>query len=64
MQITRIMLKYQGSGVREYWIVDYPKNRIFVYNFENVSMDEFSFSDTVKAGIYEVLEIDFSVIDI
>lgn len=57
-------LKYQGSGVREYWIVDYPKNRITVYNFENSSMEEYSFSDTVKAGIYEDLDIDFSIIDI
>lgn len=28
--------KYQNSGVREYWIADYPKNRITVYNFEKL----------------------------
>lgn len=58
------LLKYQGSGIREYWIVDYSKNRITVYNFENGSMEEYSFSDIVKAGIYDDLEIDFSQINI
>ncbi len=55
--------KYQNSGVREYWIADYPKNRITVYNFENSYMQEYSFSDIIKAGIYEDLEIDFSQIN-
>lgn len=58
------LLKYQGCGVREYWIVDYPKNRIMVYNFINNTMEEYSFNDTVKAGIYEDLEINFSQVNI
>lgn len=57
------MLKYKTTGVREYWIVDHEKNRIMVYNFERGTMEEFSFSDKVKAGIYEELEIDFSEIN-
>lgn len=56
------LLKYQSSGMREYWIVDVLKNRITVYNFENGSMEEYSLNDIVKAGIYEDLEIDFSKI--
>lgn len=55
------LFKYRSSGIREYWIVDSLKNRITVYNFENkTSVEEYSFSDKVKAGIYEDLEIDFS----
>jgi Uma2 family endonuclease len=54
------LFKYRMAGVREYWIVDQNINRIMVYNFENDSLMEHSFSDTVKAGIYEDFEIDFS----
>lgn len=53
------LLKYQGAGVREYWIVDPDKNRITVYRFEENSVEEYSFNDSVKAGIYDDLEIDF-----
>lgn len=58
------MLKYGTAGVREYWIADYEKNRIMVYNFERETMGEFSFSDKVKAGIFDNFEIDFSGMDI
>lgn len=54
------MLKYGTAGVREYWIVDYEKDRIMAYNFEQETMEEYSFADKVKAGIYEDFEIDFS----
>ena len=56
------LLKYANSGVREYWIVDPQKQRIIVHNFENETLDEYTFDDTVKAGIYEDLYIDFSSI--
>lgn len=59
------LFKYRSAGVREYWIVDIAKNRITVYNFEHdYSIEEYSFTDTVKAGIYEDLSIDFSEINI
>jgi len=55
------LFKYCNSGVREYWIVDPMKNSVMVYNFEKEpTMEEYSFSDKVKSGIYEDLEIDFS----
>ena len=55
------LFKYCNSGVREYWIVDPLKNRIMVYNFESdPTVEEYSFSDKIKVGIYEDLEIDFS----
>ena len=56
------LLKYNTAGVREYWIVDQRKNRIMVYDFGNDAMSEYSFSDKVKVGIYEDLEIDFSLL--
>ena len=54
------LFKYRTSGVCEYWIVDPSKNRITVYNFETEDTFEYSFSDIVKAGIYEDFTIDFS----
>lgn len=53
------LFKYRNTGVREYWIVDKQKDRITVYNFEKDDMKEYTFADSVSAGIYEELEIDF-----
>ncbi len=58
------LLKYGTAGVREYWIVDPDKQRIMVYNFEHDTMEEYSLTDTVKAGIYEDFAIDFSELNI
>jgi len=35
-----------------------------VYNFEHGTLEEYTFSDKVKAGLYEDFEIDFSGINI
>lgn len=56
------LFKYRSAGVREYWIVDPDKNRILVYNFESEDTGDYTFADSVKAGIYNDLEIDFSTI--
>ena len=57
------LFKYCDAGVREYWIVDPIKNIIIVYNFEGETTTEiYSFTDKIKAGIYDDLEIDFSEI--
>lgn len=56
------LVKYSNAGVREYWIIDQKKNRIVTYYFEQNTMAEYTFSDSVKAGIYEDLYIDFSQI--
>ena len=57
------LFKYRTAGVREYWIVDPDKNRITVYDLEHGDIDEYAFSDTVKAGIYPDLFIDFNNIN-
>ena len=56
------LFKYRSAGVREYWIVDQRKNRIIVYDLESEDMNEYTFADIVKVGIYEDFEIDFSVL--
>lgn len=58
--------KYALASVRDYWIVDPIKQQIFVYNFagESTDLSSYTFNDTVKAGIYEQLCIDFSKLNI
>lgn len=58
------LFKYRTAGVREYWIVDASKNLILIYDFENDNSEQYSFSDTIKAGIYNDLRIDFSDLNI
>lgn len=60
MDYSTKVFKYHTAGVREYWIVDAEKDRITVWNFENDDNTEYSFKDSVKAGIYEDFTIDFS----
>ena len=64
MDYNKKLLKYGTAGVREYWIVDPMKQLIMVYNFEYDTFEQYSFSDKVKAGIYEDFEIDFAEINI
>ena len=54
------LFKYRTAGVREYWIVDPIKNLILVYNFDISDSEQYTFSDTIKASIYDDLYIDFS----
>lgn len=63
------LFKYRTAGVREYWIVDPDKDRIFVYHFvaesaEEESMEEYTLKDSVKTGIYDELVIDFGDMDV
>lgn len=64
MDYYKKLLKYGTAGVREYWIVDFEKNRITVYDFQRDSLEEYTFSDKVKVGIYDDFEIDFSEISV
>lgn len=63
--ITKLGL-YHDAGVREYWIVDAQHKHIYVYNMDNnnLTLNAYSFNDTIKAGIYEDLYIDFSSLDL
>lgn len=55
---------YADAGVREYWIIDPGKRKIIVWNFEKDDSTEFSFDDSIKAGIYPDFSFDFSALDI
>ena len=63
--ITKLNL-YHDAYVREYWIVDDQSSQILVYNMESGSftMKAYTFTDTVKAGIFEDLYINFSSLDL
>lgn len=54
------LFKYSTSGVREYWIVDPDRKRITVYDFEAEDTKDYTFSESVKASIYDDLYINFS----
>ena len=56
------LFRYRTAGVKEYWVVDPEKNHVIVNDFEHDEVMDYTFSDKVKAGIYEDLEIDFSEI--
>ena len=58
---------YMDAGVREYWIVDPMKKSVAVYQFSDgqfVEMEHYTFSEKIKAGIYDDLYIDFGEINI
>lgn len=52
---------YANSGVREYWIVDPDKKRVFVYFLEKAKfeVETYTFHDKIKVNIYDDLYIDF-----
>lgn len=58
------LFKYRSAGVREYWIVDPDKNRILTWNFESEDTGDYTFADSVKAGICDDLMIDFAKLHI
>jgi len=55
---------YAAAGVREYWIVDPHKERIFVYHLEQAAfaVETYTFQDIVRVNIYDDLLINFSEI--
>ncbi|MCC8106657.1 MAG: Uma2 family endonuclease [Clostridiales bacterium] len=47
------LTKYKKAGVREYWIIDPDRKRVFVYEFEKGDGCRiYSFEDSVPVGIY------------
>lgn len=64
MDYTTKLFKYRTARVREYWIVDPDKNRIMAYTFEEDSMNEYSFHDSVPVGIYPGFSIPFGQLNL
>ena len=59
--ITKLSL-YSNANVREYWIIDAQQNKIHVYDMRDNKflLNQYTFHDKIKVGIYEDLYIDFS----
>ncbi len=57
---------YADAGVREYWIVDSHRERIFVYHLEqeHFEVETYTFQDCIPVGIYPDLKIDFPNLDL
>lgn len=51
------LLKYQSSGVKEYWIVDPAKESVMVYRFEKDTVEQYPFGEDVSVGIFEGFSI-------
>lgn len=52
------LFKYRTAGVKEYWIADYERNMVTVYDFQNDSGYEYTFSDKIPVCIYSDFLID------
>lgn len=61
---TTKLFKYRSAGVREYWLVDFEKSRVMVYNFSQDDMTEYSFTEDIPAGIYSDLVIRMSNLEL
>ncbi len=59
------MAKYEAAGVREYWIIDPYKKRVFVYFFEDDACCPllYRIDEKIPVNIYNgELEIDLTLI--
>lgn len=57
---------YADTGVREYWIVDYRTEQVFVYCLEQIDIrpQVYTFHGKVKVNIYDDFWIDFEELDL
>ena len=58
------LFKYRTASVKEYWIVDDERNLVIVYDFQNNSAANFTFSDDIPVCIYPEFHINLSSLNI
>lgn len=46
------LFKYRSAKVKEYWIVDYEKRLVNVYDFQNDNMEQYDIPGEVPVNIY------------
>lgn len=51
---------YEAASVREYWIIDPKEKCVMVNDFAHGTSRQYSFSEQIKAGIYEDFFLDFN----
>ncbi len=61
---ARKLKLYQRAGVKEYWIVDPENESVTTYFFDadSAHIEGYDFTDTVKTGLFDTLNISFSEI--
>lgn len=65
MDYVRKVKLYHEAGVREYWVVDAEKETVTIYEAEHWNEPiQHSFSERIKAGIFEDLYFEISKMDI
>ncbi len=58
------LFKHRTASVKEYWIVDDERNLVIVYDFQNNSAANFTFSDDIPVCIYPEFHINLSSLNI
>lgn len=47
------LFKYRSAKVKEYWIVDYEKKLVNVYDFQNDNMEQYDIPGEVPVSLYD-----------
>ncbi|APM37290.1 Uma2 family endonuclease [Clostridium kluyveri] len=59
---------YEHFKVKEYWIINPMNKSILIYRLNDTmhyaAPETYNFTDTIKVGIYDSLEIDFNTLDV
>lgn len=58
MDYYKKLFKYRSAGVCEYWIADYEKALVIVYDFKNDHVTNYTFSDNIPVNIYPGFSIN------
>lgn len=46
------LFKYRSANIKEYWIVDYEKKLVTVYDFRNENLERYDIPGEVPVNLY------------